>query len=266
MKNITSEKLKLWAFGIIFSFSSLFMVPTLSIKFSNVLNTYLLILLFAVIFALCTIAVTVNQNNLKKILKIYCAESNIILLVYIIDYLIRSAIGKENFYTMMWISCGFVASAGVFSGIAFLKNEEKYKIADKFSLAFTPTYAYIFLIVFLRKPNTYFELNLTFGNGILSYTDYLISAFKNDFWMAFNFVGNVVFFVPLIFIIKAFIPKLKVYQAFLISCIVPYLVEGYQFIFKCGSVDIDDIVLNTAGILIGTVIYLISFKKAGSAL
>lgn len=261
MRNKTTDRIKICIFGIVFMFMSLFMVPQLSGKYGAFINTYMLIILFGIIVILCAVTVAVNKNNLDKILKLYCIEANIILLFYVVDYSVRAATGRESFYTMLWISCGFLASVGVFTALAFIKSKEKYKIINKFWLAFMPTYAYIFLIVFLRKPNTYYELNLTLGNGILSYTDYLISAFKNDFWMAFNFVGNVVFFIPLVFIINAFFPKLKSYQAFIISCIVPYLVEGYQFIFKCGSVDIDDIVLNTAGIIIGMLVLIISRKK-----
>lgn len=265
MKNVISEKIKLWTFAIVFILLSLFMAPELSVRFSNKINTYILIFLFAVTVILCAVAVAINKNNLEKIFKIYAAEANIVLLAYVVDYSVRAVTGQESFYTMLWISCGFVASVGVFTALAHIKNTDKYKTVSKFWLAFTPTYAYIFLIVFLRKPNTYYELNLTLGNGILSYTDYLISSFKNDFWMVYNFVGNVVFFVPLVFILNAFFPKLKSYQVFLISCIVPYLVEGYQYIFKCGSVDIDDIVLNTGGIIIGIIILIISRKKAGNA-
>lgn len=115
-------------------------------------------------------------------------------------------------------------------------------------------------MVFLRKPNTYYELNLKFGEGILSYYDYFIKSFKGDYWMVFNFIGNVVFFVPLIYIVKAFFPKLKTLYSFLICAVIPFLVEGYQYIFKCGSVDIDDIVLNFSGIIIGLIIYEIIAK------
>lgn len=265
MKNATTEKIKVWIFGIIFILLSLFMAPQLSSRFSSVINTYTLIFLFTITVVLCAVTVAINKNNLDKIFKIYAAEANIILLAYIADYSIRAIKGQESYYTMLWISCGFVASIGVFTALAFCTNNDKYKYINKFWLAFTPTYAYIFLIVFLREPNTYYELNLTLGNGILSYTDYLIGAFKNDFWMVFNFVGNVVFFIPLVFIIDAFFPKLKQYQVFLLSCIIPYLVEGYQYVFKCGSVDVDDLVLNTGGIIIGMIILLISQKKAGTA-
>lgn len=265
MKNVTTEKIKLWTFAIVFIFLSLFMVPRLSVSFSNIINTYILIILFAVTVILCAVSVLINKNNLEKTFKIYAVEANIVLLAYVVDYSVRTVTGNVSFYTMLWISFGFVASVGVFTALALIKNTDKYKTVSKFWLAFTPTYAYIFLIVFLRKPNTYYELNLTFGSGILSYTDYLMSAFKNDFWMVYNFVGNVVFFVPLVFIFNAFFPKLKCYQVFFISCIVPYLVEGYQYIFKCGSVDIDDIVLNTGGIIIGMIIFIISRRKAGNA-
>ena len=80
MKNVTTEKIKVWIFGIIFILLSLFMAPQLSSRFSSVINTYTLIFLFTITVVLCAVTMAINKNNLDKIFKIYAAEANIILL------------------------------------------------------------------------------------------------------------------------------------------------------------------------------------------
>ena len=46
----------------------------------------------------------------------------------------------------------------------------------------------------------------------------------------------------------------------MIGFITPLFVEAYQMIFKCGQVDIDDIVLNFGGFLIAFIVYIAIYK------
>lgn len=260
MKNNVTENFKIAMFGVLYAVMTLILAPGITRQYVNSINTYILIVFFTATLILMFALTIINKGNLKKLLNLYTAEANIILAIYVIDYFIRNFTGNESYMRMLWVSSAFIASFGVYAGLLVSKSKHFTELSNKFWLSFSPTYAFIFIMVFLRKPNTYYELNLKFGEGILSYYDYFIKSFKGDYWMVFNFIGNVVFFVPLIYIVKAFFPKLKTLYSFLICAVIPFLVEGYQYIFKCGSVDIDDIVLNFSGIIIGLIIYEIIAK------
>lgn len=261
MRTDKKQKIRLIIFALIYCVSSLFMVTQLGIKLSGVINTYCYIALFFVIIAVCAAAVIINRDNIEKVLKIYAVEANLALIIYSVIYGLRIATKQKSFFTLIWICCGFLASVGVIAGVYICKKNISSRLIENFWLYFTPTYAFVYLVAFLRKPNSYYELNLTLGKGILSYFDYLSKAFESDIYLVFNIVGNFVFFIPLIFIVKALITKLKPWQAFLVSCVLPFIAEGYQYIFKCGSVDVDDIFLNISGIVTGYAVYAFINRK-----
>lgn len=263
MKNDLAKNFKIAVFGLFFAVMALILAPSITEQFIGSINTYVLIIYFTVTLLLMFTLTVINKSNMNKMLNLYASEANIILAIYIIDYFVRNFTNNESYLNMLWFCSAFIASSGVYAGLLISKSKHYSELSKKFWLSFSPTYAFIFIMVFLRKPNTYYELNLKFGEGIFSYYDYFIKSFKGDYWMVFNFVGNVVFFIPLIYIVKVFLPKIKTLYAFLICAVIPFLVEGYQYIFKCGSVDIDDIVLNISGIIIGLIIYTIT-KKASN--
>lgn len=261
MKKTYAKQIKIALFSVIYAFMTLCLSPFVTKKYISSINTYTLICFFSATLLLIMILTMLNNENTQKLLKIYAYEANIILVIYAADNFIRSITGNESYMHILWLCSAFVASWGIFLGMLLQSRKIDRQYFNSFWLSFTPTYAYIFIIAFLREPNTYFELNLIPGKGLLKYYDYFISAFKGDYWMVFNFIGNVVFFIPLIFIVRAFLPKIKNVYAALICFIIPFIVEGYQYIFKCGSVDIDDIIFNFSGIIIGLLIYLTCQKK-----
>jgi glycopeptide antibiotics resistance protein len=73
---------------------------------------------------------------------------------------------------------------------------------------------------------------------------------------------QVSFEAPLIFFgnLSAVSNKLTPPKIMIIGFITPFLAEGYQFIFKCGQVDVDDIVLNFGGFMIAYLVYILIYK------
>lgn len=76
-----------------------------------------------------------------------------------------------------------------------------------------------------------------------------------------NLVGNVFAFSPFGFLLPAMTEKKRgfikvVVGTFLFS----FLIESCQFIFKVGVFDVDDLLLNTVGGLIGYIIYTFGYK------
>lgn len=74
-----------------------------------------------------------------------------------------------------------------------------------------------------------------------------------------NLVGNVVLFIPLGFLLPRIWPKLRNFFLFLLTCTAMILtVEALQLFTLLGSFDIDDVILNLAGMFLG---YFLSFCK-----
>ena len=76
-----------------------------------------------------------------------------------------------------------------------------------------------------------------------------------------NVVGNIVGFVPGGFFLPIVSRRSKKwYNTFLISFGFSLSVETVQLVFKVGSFDVDDIILNVTGAVIGYILYQIVQK------
>ena len=77
------------------------------------------------------------------------------------------------------------------------------------------------------------------------------------FVMLENLLGNVIIFVPFGF----FLPMASRYQSFFSTLYASFgfslCVEVFQFVTRVGSFDVDDLLLNTIGGVMGHIIYLI---------
>ncbi len=67
-----------------------------------------------------------------------------------------------------------------------------------------------------------------------------------------NIVGNIVMFLPLGFLLPGLMPRLwRLWKLLGTSCLILLLVETIQLFTMTGSWDIDDIILNLAGVALG---------------
>ena len=77
-----------------------------------------------------------------------------------------------------------------------------------------------------------------------------------------NLVGNVVMFIPLGFLLPRAFPGLgKLWKTLLTAAGIVILVEVLQMVTLLGTCDIDDLILNTIGALIGYTIHFIAKKS-----
>ncbi len=78
-----------------------------------------------------------------------------------------------------------------------------------------------------------------------------------------NILGNIILFVPLGLYLQLLKKTKKIWISILIIFFTPLFVEMFQFIFGLGAADIDDIILNCSGGLIGILVYrwLYAFLK-----
>ena len=76
-----------------------------------------------------------------------------------------------------------------------------------------------------------------------------------------NLGGNVFLFIPIGYFLPRLWPALRNFFAFLLTCILAItLVELLQLVTLLGSLDIDDLILNVFGMLLGYLFFMI-FKK-----
>lgn len=76
-----------------------------------------------------------------------------------------------------------------------------------------------------------------------------------------NLLGNVVLFIPAGIFLPMLWKRLRNFFLFFLVCFVSIaLIEGLQLVTLLGSCDIDDLILNLVGMILGYLLYLI-FRK-----
>lgn len=117
-------------------------------------------------------------------------------------------------------------------------------------------------IVFFNGPRTRFTEELRdehlilipFTNSHFALMQLRDKAFVDQYVLLYNFIGNILLFIPFGFLIRyktsIFKTPAIVALAFLFSC----SIETTQYVFLCGVTDIDDVLLNTLGAYIGCLI------------
>jgi glycopeptide antibiotics resistance protein len=72
-----------------------------------------------------------------------------------------------------------------------------------------------------------------------------------------NLAGNIVLFMPMGFLMPCVFRKFGFLQTVVLSCILSFVIESVQLYTKLGSFDVDDIILNTIGAIIGFLLFVI---------
>lgn len=263
----TQKIIRLILFIIVYTLSCLMMTSDRLGPIMGYTTTINLLIKFAVIFLSVLICTIINKDNAQLLNQYSAAATNVILIAFIIDNYFTHISGSVIGYRLWWLCAIFIANAALYAGVSICRIDNFHKFSRSFQLSFLPTYLFSMILIFARKPNSYFEVNLQPGKGLISYLGYLINNLSYDSWTLFNFVGNLVFFIPMPFMAKALFKKANGIQLFAICAVIPFLIEGYQYIFKCGSVDIDDIIFNLSGLILGIIMIniekRIQTKKAG---
>lgn len=108
------------------------------------------------------------------------------------------------------------------------------------------------LMFFIRTPQVR-TVNLKPFNTIPAFWSLMFTGKPGDFFTGFiNVIGNVLFFIPLGF----FLPSLfRAQRNFFVCLITSALIiaglEALQYLTKLGTADIDDLILNLAGVIPG---------------
>ena len=123
----------------------------------------------------------------------------------------------------------------------------------------------LFLVVVIKFRGSFAELRerislYSMENSI----NYNLVPFKSigsqirhitESWALINLLGNIVPFVPFGFLLPIAYPKINSFvKVFAVGFLSVILMEIFQLITKLGSFDVDDIMLNCLGIIVGYVL------------
>jgi glycopeptide antibiotics resistance protein len=214
-----------------------------------------------VIFLVLLLLVYLNRNNTKFLKYDTLISIGFVSICTFLDYFFfRKVI--YNYSYALWLCCAIcVACTGVFVGITLFVKKEYKSLFKTFWLSFIPIYLFIMFISFVRAPGSYeMTVNLKIGDGTFQFFKYIISNHYDRLYISLVCIGNLLIFLPLPFIMYALRGKIKAYHI-IIGLLFPLIFEGYQYLLKCGNVDIDDIILNWCGFFIGLVFLIIIKKK-----
>ena len=121
--------------------------------------------------------------------------------------------------------------------------------------------AFLILILFYRsnrgadvgiREYLYFYSNLVPFHTIVSYIKSFMEGKINSNLVYRNIFGNLFLFAPLSMFMCVFFKKTKVFlknAIFIFLCVL--FAEFFQMIFRVGSFDVDDIILNMLGAFVG---------------
>lgn len=163
----------------------------------------------------------------------------------------------QYLHPIVLIVVWFFFSALILS-IGCLILKEKIFVAKRYVNIVTVLYSIgLFILLYFRpQDQNYGTINLVPFKTIFLYLSGEISPLVSFY----NLGANIGLFIPF-GLYYCYINKRPTFsQLFLISICSIATIEGLQYITKRGSLDIDDLILNILGILIGYMIYPL-FKK-----
>ncbi|CAN7750327.1 VanZ family protein [Paenibacillus sp. LjRoot56] len=137
---------------------------------------------------------------------------------------------------------------------------------------FLISYIFLFLLIFLFKyvsPLELFSPDRIYYRSVDVIPFYTIYSYLSGelnvspIIVMTNILGNIILFMPLGVYVQLLKKDKKISISMGIVFLISLLVEIFQFIFGIGATDIDDIILNSLGGLIGILVYkvlLLIFK------
>lgn len=152
----------------------------------------------------------------------------------------------DNIWPMLTIFLVIIASVRI---AAIRSNNEKFIFHKEFS-----NLLFIIYILLLYELLTRTELNHNSGFNLVPFTEiFRYEIGSNNFY--FNVVGNIVMFIPFGYFISKYIKPNRILPILIVSAISSTTIE---FVQSCigRSFDVDDIILNVLGGIIGFLIYV----------
>ncbi|MCL2519281.1 MAG: VanZ family protein [Oscillospiraceae bacterium] len=90
----------------------------------------------------------------------------------------------------------------------------------------------------------------------------LIETYKNaELWTFLRlFLGNIGWFVPFGFLLPVLLKKERFWKVAALGFMFSFVIETLQYIFRKGVAELDDLILNTLGVVVGYCLYKLFLK------
>lgn len=98
------------------------------------------------------------------------------------------------------------------------------------------------------------------GLELMPFWSYLAYIKGEDNTLLIENIMNVIVFIPIGLMLAYVLPKKSIWKAALFACILSISIEVMQLVTKNGFCEIDDVIHNTLGCVIGYGLYLIARK------
>ena len=150
-----------------------------------------------------------------------------------------------------------IASIFVIIGNKIYSNNYVEKLEDKKKvLKLSHIIVFIYYVILLFNMVVFARYNSIDSYNLIPFKS-IVDIFKNGttYEIIINIFGNLLVFMPLeYFLIELF--KVKKFSInFILSFVIILLIELFQYVFKVGVLDIDDLILCTFGMMIFYIIY-----------
>lgn len=226
-------------------------------------GTVAVLLKFIAVFTSVFVVGMINRDAPVYLAKVHKWVIAAVSVLIVADILFFNISGSVYLRRIIWIAYVFAAETALYLSVSTApESDEKDIFYSEFWKWFSPLYVFTFLICFVRAPFSVRTINLIPLNG----TFLMLKAFVKNINVSFEapilFFGNLLIFAPLPFVLKRIFGNITNKQIIAVGILTPFFVEGYQYLFKCGDVDIDDIIFNIAGFLIGYLIFNKHQKRA----
>lgn len=118
----------------------------------------------------------------------------------------------------------------------------------------------VLYVIMLYQLVTRVDINQDSGMNLVPFTEIMRYEFMSEYFVL-NVLGNIAVFIPFGYIIATYIKPKRGFTNFIIAIIVSTTIEFVQ-LYIGRSFDVDDIILNTLGCVIGFLVY-VGFKAIG---
>jgi glycopeptide antibiotics resistance protein len=150
--------------------------------------------------------------------------------------------------------------------LKFLVREDRYSDFKRFfrlsSIIFGLVYVIIlFYALFFKTVNIRAGMNgvnLVPFSTIMPYIKKAITNLNGPAIM--NILANIFLFIPLGFYVEVMLKKRKMIIKIMIILLIPIIVELIQFVWSLGICDVDDVILNAIGGLLGILVFKVVEK------
>ena len=264
-------------------------------KFSNFIFTFTIFFTSCCFIDALQINLAIAKYDYKwlKILLSFVLPTAITVIHYIINHNLLF-IADRTATVMVLFSVLFVLDSLTFKVMWSLdKTLSLYHLTYGLETFFS-VFVVMTLITIIRQRNKepnnhYVEASRAFFSGATAvllvgfFMIYIVTRYYNSNFSEPNFIpfqgemsefiksgapellvrdaGNVMFFTAMAIVILEFAKRHRAVWGFCLPVVISISMEFYQYFFKCGDPDIDDVILNALGAILGCVIYKFIIEK-----